>query len=125
MASESAKAPMKRIAIVGAVLLLAGPAQAFWGKGKREEAEAACKSLASKAGTFIAKSGPFELNPDGPGVSRRSKQFSVRKNIRFCRNNARKQLTEGAEFRSSFINDSCHMGLKFDPYASYFPGQSK
>ena len=28
--SVSAEAPMKRLAIVGAVLLLAGPAQAFW-----------------------------------------------------------------------------------------------
>ena len=125
VALESAEAPMKRLAIVGAVLFLAGPAQAFWGKDKREEAEAACKSWASKAGTFISKSGPFELNPDGPGVVRRSKQFSARQNIRFCRNNARKQLTEGAEFRSSFINDSCQMGLKFDPYTYISPGQGK
>ena len=30
VASESAEAPMQRLVIVGAVLLLAGPAQAFW-----------------------------------------------------------------------------------------------
>lgn len=95
-------------------------------RGRVEAAEVACKNWASGSGTFTAKSGPYRFNDEaGGGVIRETRPFSHTQEIRFCRSNNRKQLTEGAEFRRAYINDSCHMGLKFDPYASYFPGQSK